>query len=169
VAESGLGKGTLYRYFQNKQDLFMSLIDWFMSEFGEEISHAWTDDMSASEKIQAMVKVFLDESEQFIPFFKITVDFWAQSLESERLQSIFWTYLQRYQQQFASIIEAGMADGEFRKLDAKQAALALFATLDALMLYRTLLGTKIDLHSTVNTSLDLFLEGLKQAGDGHVT
>lgn len=162
VAESGLGKGTLYRYFQNKQDLFISLIDWFMLEFDEEMSHAWTDDMSAADKIRAMMMVFVEDSEQLIPFFKITVDFWAQTSESDRLQRSFSTWLQRYQQQFSAVVEAGIASGEFRPVNSDQAALALFAMLDAVGLYKTLLGAQIDLHNTVETALEIFLAGLKR-------
>jgi TetR/AcrR family fatty acid metabolism transcriptional regulator len=168
VAESALGKGTLYRYFQNKQDLFISLIDWFMLEFDEEISHAWTDDLSAADKIRAMVMVFVEDSEQLIPFFKITVDFWAQTSESDRLQCSFSTWLQRYQQQFGAVIEAGIASGEFRPVNGDQAALALFAMLDAIGLYKTLLGAQIDLHNTVETALEIFLTGLKRWGENHV-
>jgi AcrR family transcriptional regulator len=168
VTESGLGKGTLYRYFQNKQDLFMSLIDWFLVDIGEEIAHAWTDDMPASRKIRVMVQVFLDETEQFIPFFKVTLDFWAQTLESERLQRTFRSWLKRYQEQFASIIEAGVASGEFRPVDSDQAALGLFAMLDAVGLYKTLLGEEIDLHNTIKTTLDIFLAGLKKEAEGDV-
>jgi AcrR family transcriptional regulator len=161
VAESGLGKGTLYRYFENKQDLFMSLIDWFMLEIDEEIAHAWTVDMPAADKIRAMVQVFLDEAEQLTPFFKLTLDFWAQTLESKRLQRTFSAWLKRYQERFAPIIEAGIASGEFRPVNSEQAALGLFAMVDGVGLYKTLLEAEIDLDNTVRTTLDIFLNGLK--------
>lgn len=161
VAASGLGKGTLYRYFENKQDLFMSLIDWFMFEIDEEMAHAWTAEMPAADKIRAMVQVFLDEAEQLTPFFKLTLDFWAQTLESERLQRTFSAWLQRYQARFVPIIEAGMAGGEFRPVNAEQAALGLIAMVDAVGLYKTLLEAEIDLDNTVKTTLDLFLNGLR--------
>lgn len=146
----------------------MSLIDWVMLEFGEEISHAWTDEMSAAEKIQAMVQIFLDEAEQFIPFFKITLDFWAQTLESERMQRTFMTWLKQYQHQWAAVIEAGIASGEFRPVNSEQAALGLFAILDAVGLYKTLLGAEIDLPGTIETTLDIFLAGLKKEAEHNV-
>jgi TetR/AcrR family fatty acid metabolism transcriptional regulator len=162
VTESGMGKGTLYRYFETKQDLFISLIDWFMLEFDEEIAHSWSEGMPAADRIRAMVNVFLQESEQLIPFFKITVDFWAQSMESDRLQRMFWKWLRRYQKQLAGVIKEGVARGEFRPVQAEQVALGLFATLDALALYRSLMGSDIDLPGTVNASLEVFLAGLQQ-------
>lgn len=168
VKESGLSKGALYWHFKSKQELFIALIDWFMAEFSEEISQAWTDEMSATDKIRAIVQVFLDETEQLIPFFKITLDFWAQTPENERLQRIFWTWLKRYQRQIAQVIEAGIASGEFRPVNAEQAALALVALLDGVGLYKTMLDAEIDLHNTVQTTIEVFLTGLKKETDQYV-
>jgi AcrR family transcriptional regulator len=120
VAESGLSKGALYWHFKSKQELFVSLIEWYMSAFGEEASHAWTDDMSATDKIRAMMMFFVDSSEQLIPFFKITIDFWAQTSEDEQLRAIFDEMLDNFQQQLRTIIEEGITNGEFRPVDTFQ-------------------------------------------------
>jgi AcrR family transcriptional regulator len=164
VAESGLSKGALYWHFKSKQELFVSLIEWYMSAFGEEASHAWTDDMSATDKIRAMMMFFVDSSEQLIPFFKITIDFWAQTSEDEQLRAIFDEMLDNFQQQLRTIIEEGITNGEFRPVDTSQLALALIAALDALALYRTLLGDKIDVQSSVEALLEVVIAGLKPAG-----
>ncbi len=161
VAESGMGKGTLYRYFENKQDLFISLIDWFFLEVSKEITHAWDDSMPAADKIRAMVQIFLDESEQLFPFFKITVDFWAQTFENDRLQRTFWTWLQQYQMQFSTVIDEGIAGGEFRVVNSKAVALGLVAMLDGVALYKTLLSKEIDFPGTILALMEAILAGLK--------
>ncbi len=164
VAESGLSKGALYWHFKSKQELFVSLIEWYMAAFGEEASHAWTDDMAATDKIRAIMMFFVDSSEQLIPFFKITIDFWAQTSEDEQLRAIFDEMLDNFQQQLRAIIEEGITNGEFRPVDTPQLALALIAALDALALYRTLLGDKIDVQSSVEALLEVVIAGLKPAG-----
>ena len=164
VAESGLSKGALYWHFKSKQELFVSLIAWYMSAFGEEASHAWTDDMSATDKIRAMMMFFVDSSEQLIPFFKITIDFWAQTSEDAQLRAIFDEMIDNFQQQLATLIEEGVVSGEFQSVDIPQLALALIAALDALALYRTLLGDKIDVQSSVEALLEVVIAGLKPRG-----
>ena len=164
VAESGLSKGALYWHFKSKQELFVSLIEWYMAAFGEEASHAWTDDMAATDKIRAIMMFFVDSSEQLIPFFKITIDFWAQTSEDEQLRAIFDEMLDNFQQQLRTIIEEGITNGEFRPVDTSQLALALIAALDALALYRTLLADKIDVQSSVEALLEVVIAGLKPAG-----
>ena len=52
VAESGLGKGTLYRHFENKRDLFISLVQWMMSGIGEDITLVSTKQQPVPERLR---------------------------------------------------------------------------------------------------------------------
>lgn len=131
VAESGLGKGTLYRYFKSKHELFVSLIDWFILEVIEAASHTWTDDISAIDKIRTIIMVTVDNFEQYIPFYKIILDFWAQSIEDEQVQHTFNLMLDKLQGQLSEILEEGIDSGEFHPVNARQVALALLGILDA--------------------------------------
>lgn len=161
VAESGLSKGALYWHFKSKQELFVSLIEWHMTAFREEAFHVWTDDMSATDKIQAMMTFFVDSSEQLIPFFKITIDFWAQTSEDKQLRAIFDGMLVDFQRGLGALIDEGIASGEFRAVDVPNLALALFAALDALALYKTLLGDKVDVQASAQVLLGVVIAGLK--------
>jgi AcrR family transcriptional regulator len=168
VAKSGLSKGALYWHFKSKQELFLSLIETYMSAYGEEASHAWSDEMPAADKIQALMKFFVDTSEQLIPFFRITIDFWAQTSEDEQLRAIFDEMLTAFQQQLGALIEEGVAKGEFRPVESRQLALALIAALDALALYKTLLADKIDIQGSAETLLEMVIAGLKPQGANNV-
>jgi len=161
VTHSGLSKGALYWHFKSKKDLFIALVEWFMLQFGEEVSHAWTDNMSAAEKIRTMVAVTVESSEQMTPFVKVLLDFWAQTSEDAQLLQMFDQLISGYQTQLAVVIEEGIASGEFRPVAAPQLSLALFGMLDALFLYKTLIGDKIDMRGSAEAALDVVLEGLR--------
>ena len=63
------------------------------------------------------------------------------------------------------IINEGVANGEFRPVDnPRNLSLALFAMLDALFLYYTLLGDKVDMHGSAKIAVDVMLEGLTCKG-----
>ena len=164
VAESGLSKGGLYWHFKSKQELFVSLIEWYLASFSDEAFHTWTAEMSATEKIRAMTEFFLTYNEQLTPFFKITIDFWAQTSEDEQLRAIFDEMLENFRQHLGAIFEEGVARGEFRPVDGSQLALAFFAALDALSLYKTLLSDKIDIQGATETLLDVIIAGLQPEG-----
>lgn len=161
VAASGLSKGTLYWYFKSKQELFISLIDWFILGISEEATHAWTDDMPAADKIRTFIMTFAGNSERMAPFFKITLDFWAQTFDDDQLLDRFDTMLDNFQAQLSAIIETGVSHGEFRAIDAARLSLALIGMVDSLVLYKTLLGDKVDPQSSVDVALEALLRGLQ--------
>lgn len=161
VAASGLSKGSLYWHFKSKQELFVALVEWFLGGVNEEIFHAWTPGMPPAEKIRAMMRVTFENSEQLIPFFRIFLDFWGQTTEDEQLRRLFAGMLADYQQVIGQIIDDGIAAGEFRPVDSAQLSLAIFALIDALFLYKTLLGDSIDTRGAGTVALDVILAGLK--------
>jgi len=160
VAHSGLSKGSLYWHFKSKKDLFISLLNWLMLDFGEE-ALVYPDSISASDKIHTIATLFVDRFEQLIPFTKVILDFWAQTFDDEQVQHLFDSLLEHFQEQFGSIIAEGIARGEFRAVNERQVALALMGMLDSLWLYSSLLEDRIDLRGTVETTLDILIAGLK--------
>lgn len=160
VAESGLGKGTLYRHFKNKQDLFVSMIRWMMQDIGKDMAIIATQPEPVIDRLRAMVQALMEDMERLLPFFRITLDYWAHTIEDEQVQEIFSTSLREFQEFLVPLFEEGIAAGELRPVNARHAALALFAQLDALALYKALLD-EIDLRGTVETAADIFLTGLK--------
>jgi len=161
VAQSGLSKGALYWHFKSKKELFIALVEWFMLQMGEQIDHAWTDDMSAADKIRAMVEVTLAGSEQMVPFVNLFFDFWAQTPQDEQLQQIFGSIIDDYETRLEEIINQGVANGEFQPVEnPRNLSLAMFGMLDALFLYYTLLGDKVDMQGSARAALDVMLAGL---------
>jgi AcrR family transcriptional regulator len=162
VSKSGLGKGTLYRHFKNKHDLFVSLVRWMMQGIGEEMDHAALREQHALEQLRQIVWMVVEEMEQMLPFFRLTLDYWAHTIDDEQVREIFSTALSDFQERLAPVIEAGIEAGEIRPVNASEAALGLFAMLDALGLYKALLEDEIVLKPVITTTLDIYLAGLRQ-------
>ena len=160
VEQSGLSKGTLYWHFKGKKELFISLLNWLMFDFGEE-AFVCPDNLSASDKIHAIAMLFVDRFEQIIPFTKVILDFWAQTFDDEQVQQMFDSLLQHFQEQLGLIITEGIARGEFRAVNESQVALALMGTLDSLWLYSSILENRIDLRGTVEATLEILIAGLQ--------
>lgn len=161
VAASGLSKGTLYWHFKSKHELFISLIDWFLLSVSEEAAHAWTDDMSAADKIRALMMTVIANTDEIVPFFRVTIDFWSQTWEDEQLRERFDKLLDDFQMQLTAIIEEGISTGEFQVADASHLSVALLGMVDSLVLYRTLLGDKVEVQPTMEAMLDVLIRGLQ--------
>ncbi len=163
VSESGLSKGALYWHFKSKQELFVSLLESFIVGFTQELIQTNTNDtMSAADKMRALTEAFAHSSEEFFTIYKLTMDFWAQSTEDETIRELFVRTIDQAMDSLTGIIEAGIAAGEFRQVDASQVALGWFATLDALGLYKAILGEKVDLIRATEAILEVFMAGLKR-------
>jgi hypothetical protein len=118
--------------------------------------------MSATDKIRRMAQVSMEASEQLIPFVKVYLDFWAQTSDDEQLRQMFEQIIGTYEVQLAEIIEEGIASGEFRPVkEPQKLSLALFGMLDALFLYRTILGERVDMHGCAEAAVEVVLEGLR--------
>ncbi|MBN1992619.1 MAG: STAS/SEC14 domain-containing protein [Anaerolineae bacterium] len=161
VAQSGLSKGALYWHFKSKKELFIALAEWFILQIDQQIDLVWTDDMSAADKIRSMVEVTLAGSEQMVPFVNIFLDFWAQTPKDEQLQQIFGSIIDDYETKLEEIINEGVANGEFQPVEnPRNLSLAMFGMLDALFLYYTLLGDKVDMRGSARAAVDVMLAGL---------
>jgi AcrR family transcriptional regulator len=162
VAESGLGKGTLYRHFGTKKELFISLAGWMFEQMGRLMAGVDGGGLSAADQLRAIVTSLAADTEQLLPFYRITLDYWSHTIEDEEVRLMFKEALAQFQQRIAPVIEAGIAGGEFRAVDAGQATAGLFAALDGLGLYKALLLDDFDLTAAVDTLLDIYLAGLQR-------
>lgn len=163
VAESGLGKGTLYRHFGNKKELFISLVQWVFETIGQQMMAFEAEELTAAEQLRSIVIRLMADTERLLPFYRITLDYWAHTIEDVQVRHMFSAVLHQFQLAIVPIIEAGVASGEFRPVEAKPAVLALIAMLDGLGLYKALLLDDFDLTGAVTTLTDIFIAGLRNS------
>lgn len=168
VAESGLSKGTLYWYFKNKDDLFISLVKSYFLSIGQDISATLGQDTTASHKLrvitQETVQFFLETKE----FFNVFLEFWMLSALNEDLNQLFSNMLIQYREVLARVISQGIEAGEFKPVDAHQLAFPVMAVYDGLAFYAMLMPGEVDIEQASQTFIETLLAGLatdKQEGD----
>lgn len=161
VAQSGLSKGALYWHFESKKDLFLSLVDWLVVDYDEAEILAHPAGMSADERLRTTVMLFADRFEQLAPFTKVMLDFWTQTFEDEQVRQTLASWMERFQRVFGVIVDEGVTSGEFRPVNGAQVAMLITGMLDSLWFYNILWGNQVDLQDSMNSALDVFLDGLK--------
>jgi AcrR family transcriptional regulator len=60
AAEADVGKGTLYRYFQDKEALYNTLLDQSAAELAERLEEALASSEDPAIRLEAVVRMFLD-------------------------------------------------------------------------------------------------------------
>ena len=159
VAESGLSKGSLYWYFDSKDDLFAQAMMSYFDDFGQDTLAELEKHETASEKIRAGARKMVAFSKEAEGLFSLFIEFWSQSKRREEV-SLFWTNLLiQYQKLMAAIIEEGIRKGEFRPVDAEQLVWAILAAYDGLAVYDMLIP-EIDLERISDVFVESLLSGL---------
>ena len=111
---AGVGKGTIYRYFENKNDLFVQTVTY---QFERLFEFIWVR-VQPVEDPGAAVKMIIDAGIEFLAKNLITIDRILMSEGSsikELLESVV-NCRDKYYQRFAKIINNGIVAGRFRNV-----------------------------------------------------
>ena len=155
IAEkTGIGKSTIYDYFENKDAIILYFLEEEMRSLNAEskmISESKNDTYS---KLRQLIKKRIDfyKSKSSIALLLI---YQAQRLSSKSV--VKWmSRREEYTKILQNVIEEGIKSRLFRKVNSRFAAQSLF-NLIALMFLESFRGTSEDMTDKI---LDLFLNGI---------
>lgn len=157
---AGVGKGTVYRYFRSKEDLFWATTYEVLQRLQAHMLAAMERADGPSRKIRAACVAyagFFQADPHYLEIFvQDRAEFRGAAPEAHRQQH------ERMIEHFADIMQQGIAAGEFHPADVRQAIVSLGA-----MMYGTVVFgcySKIDrtLTEMAEYAADVFLEGIKR-------
>jgi len=165
VAESGLSKGTLYWYFKGKKELFLSLFQELMDQFGQTWESIVADEeASATDKLLASMAFFRSELGEMVPFFGVMMEVYALTRHDEDVEGIIREFYEPYLNMMARVIEEGIASGEFHVESVRAMALVVMTLFDGIVLA---MGTGLwqgDWNEVMDAVEELVLHGLGVEG-----
>ena len=139
AVNAAIGKGTVYEYFDSKEDLFFAVFEWYILSTGRQASVSISAlGGSASERLMALSDSIMGMWDEIKDVFALTMEFWAASASShmrDRFKAAFRQVYEEFRGIVTSLIREGIERGEFRP-DVKPASIAaaLVGTWDALFL-----------------------------------
>ena len=139
AVQAEIGKGTMYEYFDSKEDLFFAVFEWFILKSGKTASvNISVLGESASKRLEALNDSIMGMWDEIKDPFTLTMEFWAASSSSQmrdRFKQAFRQLYKEFRGIVVSLIRDGIERGEFRS-DVKPEAIAasLVGTWDALFL-----------------------------------
>ena len=169
IALADTGKGTVYKYFVNKEQLFFALIRERSLKFDTEIDHLATQTNPPLEKVKQAVKVFLE-------FYTANAELWRVLMHEVRgfgrdgSATFSDTQIEKYRERFKhtigvleGILKEGIAQGVIRKCDVHKAAHGLFSVIIMMVFQGFVDEKKESIDSATESITDVFLYGVAKS------
>ena len=159
--ETGLSKGTLYLYFKSKDDLIIAILDrMFQLEF-KQLQNLNQTEMSATDAIWKISELLTKDILGMLRLIPIVYQFLALAFRNKYVQKALKKYINQYLNILTPIIQRGIDSGEFRKVDAREVAVAVGALIEGTLLLWVYDKTVVDPQYHIKSGLKLLLEGVQ--------
>lgn len=158
----GFGRTTIYKYFKNKDEIFLyALEEIFRRVEGEAKAVATDSSIGAAERLTRLLGVFvrasIEDKERMILVMDLILDRNAEGLETETRKRTM-----ALRGVFEKVLQEGKASGELKDVKAAPMAFALFSLVEAYVIQASLFSTLS--YDEVMEATAILLEGLQAPG-----
>jgi AcrR family transcriptional regulator len=156
-----VSKGAFYHHFPSKQDVFLALMDHWLSGLDTQLDLARTGAATIPKEflqMAGMARLIFEAAEDQLPIF---LEFWAKASRDPRFWEATIVRYRRYRDYFVHMFEAGIAEGTIRAVDPQKAAYALVALASGLILQGLLEPDTEDWGMVLQEGVELLLKGLQ--------
>lgn len=161
VEESGFSKGLLYWYFKSKDAIIVAVMERLFAPQVDRVKRIAESEASAREKLLAVGKDAVREIRSMNRILPITFEYYSYAFRNKAVREVLREVGMEYYGTIQTIIEAGIANGEFRSVDARKASLSVGATLEGSLLLGVFAPKAVDFADQIVASMELLADGLK--------
>lgn len=156
IAEAaGLGKSTLYDYFKTKDDILLYFFEDQLNDLTETAQQIAMQNKAADQRLRQITQMhmeFLQANKSL--FMKMSLEIQRLKLESQKK---IQEKRHAYQDLIRALIDEGIREGAFRKVDSLLAARILITSLAPVVYTSRPTGS---LQEMVKETLDIFIKGI---------
>lgn len=153
---AGLGKSTLYDYFQTKDEILVYFFEDQLSDMTAEAQKIAMENCSADVRLRKIMEAYMESLQANKSLF-MKLTFEAQRLKPESQKQI-QNSRHAYQDMIRALIEEGIREGVFRRVNSLLAARLLLSTVGPVLFGSRLTGTPQDM---LRETLDIFFRGIE--------
>ena len=157
IAEAaGLGKSTLYDYFKTKDEILVYFFEDQLNDMTEDAQKIALQNSSANIRLRQVMEKYIEISKANKSLFlKLTQE--AQRLKPESQKQV-QEKRYAYQDLVRALIDEGIREGVFRKVNSLLAARLLISSMGTVVYGSRLIGTPQEM---LKETLDIFFKGVE--------
>jgi AcrR family transcriptional regulator len=156
AAAAGLGKSTLYDYFKTKDEILVYFFEDQLNDMAEEAQRIAMQNLTADRRLRQVMEAYMENLQANKSLFmKLT-------LESQRLKLESQKQIQEkrhaYQDLIRILIDEGIREGVFRKVNSLLAARLLISATTPVIYGSRLTGSPQEM---LTETMDIFFKGIE--------
>lgn len=163
VRASGLSKGGVYWHFKGKDEIIIAIFEQFFTEQRTQMEAILASDISAGAKLSQLAQLTGQAVEKWFVQFPHPLEFYAFAIRDTTLKNLMQQSFRIEEERLIRLVEQGIADGEFKEVDAGAIARTVIGIFEGILLLWSIKSTSFDLSKQVETAIQLLLEGIQQA------
>ncbi|WZL71809.1 TetR/AcrR family transcriptional regulator [Clostridiaceae bacterium 35-E11] len=160
AAEAGIGKGTIYEYFDSKQQLFIKMVQWHIELYHQRLMCAIQKHEDIIEKLQCYISIEEEIIRNYGDLAQIFIREGA-NIGSE-FHKIMKTAREKKIDCIASIIQEGICKEIFRDINPYVAALTFMGSVHHLVISKIFMQDDFTKQINIANLNDILLNGVKK-------
>ena len=161
IAESsGLSKGSLYWYFESKNDLINNLLARVFEPEIKDLRTLLTDPRPVAERLMVYAERGAEDMVKMLKWTPLVYDFIALAFRQEFIKNSIRKYYQQNMDILEQLIQQGLDSGELKAQSARKAAVTIGSMLEGTVVLWIYEPDGIDIMKSILANMELLLDGL---------
>lgn len=161
AAESGLSKGTLYWYFNSKDEIILAMLDRLFERELADLHTLQESGGTATECLLEYTEIAILDMTHLLQLMPIAYEYLALAFRNEAVLQALKRYSRSYFELIIPIIQQGIDNDEFRQVDPQDVAIAVGAIFEGTALLWVYDSETIQIEKHIRSSINLLLDGLQ--------
>jgi AcrR family transcriptional regulator len=161
VHESGMSKGAIYWYFKSKDELISELLNTFFDPTEIEKLEQMLATGTAGERIDKFAGYMIEQMNMMRRFRPVVQELFVIAFRDQKIRRMTRKSFQASTKFLQTIIEDGIKNKEFRKVDAYQVTIAILEIVESTALFWSLDLIDVDFKKQLRGGINLILDGIK--------
>lgn len=166
ATEAGLSKGTVYLYFDGKEQLIDALVDRLVGWEVRRLEQVAAADGPILDRLLGFVSGYAADVAAAGELGPVVLEVYARAGRAGTIQQTLRRSFEAYVAALQALVAAGVERGELRATDARVVALEIAALLEGIVLLWLVDPTAVAVDQVAEQGVRLLLEGLRiEAGE----